>query len=249
MHDANFWTLFRHAAKLTGCNLNALVNFERPDAGIRAVSASSGEGDFRLLSISASDHGREWPAKVVDTYSRGNDMVVAYAGTESWPFSPQIYWTVETNEVEGRAIHALSLVVSIQTDQLDTHPRIDVRSSLPTDEVLLVSVAGDELLVDSHADGESQIDPQANACSQVWRLPGGEWSYAEIMPTSDFHRLSVERSDGTCSSRWELFSEFLEKGVIRRARLQAMFVPRENDVRLVGESCRAIDSRPLPLTT
>jgi hypothetical protein len=41
----------------------------------------------------------------------------------------------------------------------------------------------------------------------------------------------------------------LEKGVIRRARLQSLFVPRENDVQLVAECCRAIESRPLPLTT
>ena len=51
-----------------------------------------------------------------------------------------------------------------------------------------------------------------------------------------------------CSSKWELFSEFLEKGVIRRARLQAMFVP-EDDVQLVAECCQSIAERPLPLTT
>ncbi len=36
----------------------------------------------------------------------------------------------------------LALMVSIQTNLLDTHPRIAVRSALRADEVLLVSVAG-----------------------------------------------------------------------------------------------------------
>jgi len=104
-------------------------------------------------------------------------------------------------------------------------------------------------LVDSHADGPLQINPQATACCQLWRLSGGELSYAEIMPRSDFRQLSVERMDHSSTSRWELFSEFLEKGVIRRARLQALFLPREDDVQLAAECCQAIERRPLPLTT
>jgi hypothetical protein len=249
MDDANFWKLFAQAAKLADCELQALVNFDRPQEGIRAARASNGGNDLRILSLVANDVVGEWPAKVVDIYTRGNDTVVTYAGNETWPFAPQIYWTVESSEVGGSTVHSLSIVVSIQTDRLDSHPQIVVRSSLPSDEVLRVSVAGDELLVDSHADGELQHDPQATACCQLWRLPGDEWSYAEIMPTSDFRRLSVERDNHQASTQWELFSEFLEKGVIRRARLQAMFLPREDDVQLAAECCQAIERRPLPLTT
>jgi hypothetical protein len=83
----------------------------------------------------------------------------------------------------------------------------------------------------------------------LWRLPGGELSYAEIVPASDFRRLRVERFDHSIGAQWEMFSEFLEKGVIRRARLQAMFVPRADDVQIVAESCQSIALRPLPLTT
>ena len=242
MDDANFWTRFRQASKLAGCELSALVNLDRLDVGIQAVRQDG--DDFRLLSISPNESGDGWPAKLVDSYTRGNDMVTTYAGTDAWPFAPQIYWTFDS---ENPVV--LTLVVSIQTDRLDTHPRIFVRSKLPADEMMQLSVAGDELLMDSHADGELQIDPRASACSLIWRLAGGELSYAEIMPTSDFRRVSVERTGNTVGTRWELFSEFLEKGVIRRARLQATFVPRENDLQIVAECCQAISRRPLPLTT
>lgn len=245
---AEFWTLFRQAAAAERCELNSLVNLDRPEEGIVATSASARAGEFRLLSISSPDSGG-WPAKLVESYARGNDIVTSYAGFDGWPFSPQIYWTVETIDVGGVAVHTISLMLSIQTDRLDTHPKIVVRSSLPTEEVLRISVAGEELLVDSHADGALHIDPQATACCQLWRLPDRELTYAEIMPRSDFRQLSVERRDHTATSRWELFSEFLEKGVIRRARLQAAFLPREDDVQLAAECCQAIERRPLPLTT
>lgn len=241
MDDASFWTRFRQASKLSGCELEARVNFDRLDAGIRAVN-SEGSG-FRLLSISPNENGEGWPAKLVDSYTRGNDMVTTYAGADAWPFASQIYWSFESEDAT-----ALSLLVSIQTDRLDTHPRVFVRSLVPTDELLLLTVAGDSLVVDSHVEGVVCVDPGVTACCAVWRLPGAELSYAEIMLTSDFRQLAFHRK-GSSSSQWELFSEFLEKGVIRRARLHALFVPRADDVQRLAEYCQAICKSPLPLTT
>ena len=75
-------------------------------------------------------------------------------------------------------------------------------------------------------------------------------SYAEIVPASDFRELTVQHDkDGTCQARWELIADFLEKGVIRRTRLQAAFLPRERDVQLAAACCRHFAARPLPLTT
>ena len=47
----------------------------------------------------------------------------------------------------------------------------------------------------------------------------------------------------------ELIAEFMEKGVIRRTRLDSVFLPRERDVELVAECCSQFATRPLPLTT
>ena len=41
-----------------------------------------------------------------------------------------------------------------------------------------------------------------------------------------------------------MFADFLEKGVIRRARVHAAVLPRENDVELAIECCRAIEQLP-----
>jgi hypothetical protein len=121
---------------------------------------------------------------------------------------------------------------------------------LPAEEVLRLCLVGRDVRVDGPVDGEQAIDARASGCGLVWRLPGGRLSYAEIMPTSDFRQISVRREPtGDCQSCWELFAEFLEKGVIRRARLQSLFLLRENDVQLAADCCRAIERRPLPLTT
>jgi hypothetical protein len=190
-----------------------------------------------------------WSAQLTDAYVRGHDLVVSYSGTDAWPYSPTVYWSADSTAPNGGDHASLSLLVSIQTDLLDTQPRLDVCSSLPADEVLMVTVVDDDLLVDSHGEGVQAIDPRASACGLVWRLPGESVSYVEVMPTADFDRFSIDRNTDSIGSRWELFGEFLEKGVIRRARLQSLFVSREDDVQLAAEACQSIERRPLPLTT
>jgi hypothetical protein len=243
------WKLDAHDAALEVGPIRASINLERPDLGLHALQQDAAPIEGSLLAVSSDEDRLTWPAKIVDAYVRGNDVVATYAGESAWPYAPQIYWSAGDNHSTGGTLSLLSLVVSIQTNLLDTYPRLFARSRLQTDEVLSVSVAGDELLVDSHADGAICIDPRATACGQLCRLPGGKFSYAEILLRTDFRRLFVQRSGAACSLQWELFSEFLEKGVIRRARLQSLLVPRDNDVQLVAECCQAIEKRPLPLTT
>jgi len=247
--DENHWMLDSHVAQLAVGATRAKLDLKRPDLGLHQLLNIAESTAGRVLAITSGDNRGQWPGKLVDAYVRGDDLVATYAGTESWPYAPQIYWSADGVEAGGRVFASLSLMVSIQTNLLDTHPRIVVGSSLCCAEVVSVSVVGDDMLVDSHGDGVQSFDPRTSACGLIWRLPGDELSYAEVMPTSDFRRLSIERADRAIGSRWELFAEFLEKGVIRRARLQSMFVPREEDVQLVAESCAAIESRPLPLTT
>jgi hypothetical protein len=246
--DANHWTLDSHVGQLAVGATRATLDLNRPDLGLQQIlSDASAAG--RVLAITSGDDRGQWPGKLVEAYIRGDDLVATYAGTDAWPYAPQIYWSAEALETGGRVFASLSLIVSIQTNLLDTHPRIVVGSSVRCAEVVSVSVVGDDLLVDSHGDGAQSFDPRTRACGLIWRLAGDELSYAEVMPTSDFRRVSIERAGGAIGSRWELFAEFLEKGVIRRARLQSMFVPREDDVQRVAECCQSIGQRPLPLTT
>jgi hypothetical protein len=97
---------------------------------------------------------------------------------------------------------------------------------------------------------DQTIHSSTTPCCVLHRLADLPISYAEIMPPSDFRELSV-RSDvgGGYRTEWHLFADFLEKGVIRKARLQSAFLPRQNDVQLSLICCAATERRPLPLTT
>jgi hypothetical protein len=54
---------------------------------------------------------------------------------------------------------------------------------------------------------------------------------------------------GTQQSCWRLFGSFLEKGVIRRARLRADLLPREHDVAMATRCLAAFRDSAIPLTT
>jgi hypothetical protein len=191
-----------------------------------------------------------WPGQPVDAYVRGNDLVASYAPTSDWPYSPQISWSVDTLASIEALLGSLSLVISVETQLLDTCPRFTLNSQLPADEVLQVIPAASRnaRAVKIRAGGEQVVLPQAGPCCLLWRLRGENISYAEIMPPSDFRQLAVRHDCGEAIARWDVFGDFLEKGVIRRARLAAVFLPRENDVELSAAYCRETERRPPPLT-
>ena len=94
------------------------------------------------------------------------------------------------------------------------------------------------------------IRPASGVCCILYRLAGMPISYAEMMRGSDIREVTISRDHGRLHhSRWELFAEFLEKGVIRRARMLSILVPREHDIESARAACNALERRPLPLTT
>jgi hypothetical protein len=141
----------------------------------------------------------------------------------------------------------LSLLVSVETHLLDTWPRICVGSQLACREVLQIDPA---MGTASAIEREQTLQSAPGICCVLRRLRDVPVSYAEIVPASDFRELTVRRdAPDSFWVEWDLFADFLEKGVIRKARLHGTFLPRENDIGIALECCRAIERRPLPLTT
>ncbi|MEX2316875.1 MAG: hypothetical protein WD669_06975 [Pirellulales bacterium] len=253
-HDNGNWDFDSPIAALRCGGLAARVDVSRPQQGVYDLSVNSSKVAGTLFAIewiaekpadsTESVLSAGWPMGVADAYVRGCDLVATYGRMPNSPYSPQIYWRVEqgaTQRVPGREQEGLSLIVSVQTDLLDSHPQIRVTTRLAADEL----IEHRALSIEHPA---SSIEHPASCL--LWRLAGGKLSYAEIVPESDFRQLTVERdADGVASVHWDLFAEFLEKGVIRRARIQGAFLPRQDDIELAAACCRAIDRRALPLTT
>jgi hypothetical protein len=240
---------FQHPSGNLHCgHLTAKVDAAQPQLGLHHIRLRSQSLSGHLLAV-LPDNSHSWPADLADAYVRNRDLVATYAPSTAWPYAPQIYWRAESLTPSG-VVAAVSLLVSIQTNLLDTHPLLSATSQLPVDEVLSIA-SGDQLpQIEPLARGTHAIPSNAFTHGLVWRLPGGQISYAEFATASDFQQLSADIAPGSlCTARWQLFTDFLEKGVIRRARLQAAFLPRENDVALASEFARSLASRPLPLTT
>jgi hypothetical protein len=234
------------------------LDVSQPHRGLHELRLESAALAGRICSVERecdAQYGSSatmWPANLVDAYVRGNDLVATYQATDAWPFAPQIYWRADTLPSIDKLFASVALLVSVSTHLLDTHPRICAVTQLTADEILHVVPSDDGDLKSSPLTGrkETILHPGAAACCLLWRLPGGLPSYAEIVPASDFRELTVRHEpDGTCQARWELIAEFMEKGVIRRTRLQSAFLPRERDIALAADCCRYVAERPLPLTT
>jgi hypothetical protein len=253
------WTFDPPIGRLQLRSLAGQIDAAQPEQGLTGVSLDRRDLNATLFSIRreiATDAPARlpqnpWPATLADSYARGNDLVASYAASSDWPYAPEIYWSAETLGSLPSVISSLSLVISVQTHLLDTYPEIIITSELAAAEMFELSAFVDGAKEIAIPLGRRQSPPSAaNMCCLLWRLRDENVSYIEIVPNSDYRQLLIERrGDGICRASWRLFADFLEKGVIRRARLHSVFLPRENDIQLAAACCRAMERRPLPLTT
>nr|ALS90124.1 MetaGeneMark_Unknown Function [uncultured bacterium] len=255
------WTLNGTFAELRMGQLTGRVDVAQPERGFHEIELAERRFACQLLHVRRETETGEiaeagscdkssWPLKVGDAYVRGSDLVASYSPADNWPYSPQIYWRAGTLNSIDDVVGSLSLLISVQTHLLDTWPRISVSSHVACREALLVKRNEAGAFSAEPLDRDCTMEPTDSACCLLFRPEGEPLSYAEIMAPNDFCEVSIRpKKDGQCSVRWDLFADFLEKGVIRRSRVQCAFVQRKNDVELAAACCEAFESRPLPLTT
>ena len=245
------WALEGTSGALRSGTLAGIVDVSRPDLGLRNVKLSERRLSGQLLQVQReADDASAWPLSVAEAYVRGADLVASYRPSNDWPYSPQIYWRAGAIDSFDGLLGSFSLLVSVQTHLLDTHPKIVVTSQLEAEEVLHVTADRGQCLKADSIARDCTIQSPKGVCCLVRRLTDMPISYAEFMPASDYQALCVRYDDeNNCSAQWTLFAEFLEKGVIRRARLQCAFLRRENDLDLAAACCDAIERDSLPLTT
>ena len=144
----------------------------------------------------------------------------------------------------------MSLIVSMQTQLLDTCPQITISSQASSKETLglVITESGDAEI--GPINGGNWEAPRGTTYCLIRRLSKSPLSLIEFASSGDYLAVrSRPDSHGNMLSEWRLFAEFLEKGVIRRARVNSALVPQENDIELAIECSRAMENLPLPLTT
>jgi hypothetical protein len=245
------WSLVANEAKFNGDSLAGCIDAARPHEGLHHSQLRGEPWSASLLGTFRADDTSDgsWPLSLAEAYVRGHDLVATYRPIGRWPFSPQLYWQANTLEPLGGVSASMSLLVSIQTQLLDTCPRISVASHLTAGELfLLSSIDSDRPLVEPVRQSQT-ISAAADVCCIILRLDGWPLSYIELMQPGEFREATLRLNDDGISVEWRLFADFLEKGVVRRARVHAALVARENDIELAAACCTAAQQLEIPLTT
>lgn len=160
-------------------------------------------------------------SQATEWYARGADHVSIHPPSDAFPFQTQLEWSATT--LAGGGV-AMTLTVSLQTDLLDTRPR---------------------LFFDTTPVGKgSAWEP---GCELVRVNEPGLGAAAFVCPhPSDASDCQLSEAGGAC--RVEFSPPFLEKGVIRRGRLAALLLPGEPDGDAVAAAVAEFANQPLPLT-
>jgi hypothetical protein len=261
-NSPSVWSLQGTIGNLTNGFLCGAVDVSRPSAGLQGATLGDGGATSSVLGVRRSektlaaksaqrdDVATLWPLPVAEAYVRGNDLVASYRPANDWPYSPQLYWQANSLGAVDDLLGSLSLLVSLQTHLLDTWPQIAVSSRLASGETFHLSISENGQAEVDSISRDTQVLPTGVACCVLRRFGDPALSYVEIMPATDFRELLVrpDSNDGS-SAEWQLFADFLEKGVIRRARVHTALLPRKNDLELALECCKAMEQCALPLTT
>ena len=211
--------------------------------------------DAALLGLEIPGFNSGNAASLVEHYARGGDLVAVYCAdapetaarryasmpcggqssrrqaTNSW--RPSIWWFGGTDLLQSRP----AVVVQARTGG---ERNFSIHSIHPpsSKQVNLSSPA--ELLL-RPSDGPGCV---------LWRLCESELSYCEMIHPADFHEDEIvwkPLAGGSICLRRRLFPESLEKGVILRARVRGVLLPRQDDLRIAAACYAAFVAAEPPL--
>jgi len=221
------------------------VDLLRPGLGFRLQACDEESIHATLLSvIMPGSPLATGPGEVlIESYSRGSDLVARYAETPDRSVRPECYWRYVDRVGDALIIEVL---ISVQTSLLASEPAIHTRSILPAGELARIDVEQQFRL---HPLGSSELTASSGLGILVVRSQAFvNWTYAEMIYPSDYIGGRVTAGEASIELVFDLFPESLEKGVIRRARVRGCWVPRDGDREHIRQAYEQFVAAPLPLT-
>jgi len=224
---------------------------ERP-APILSLFALRGRLDSGPLAMTSQD----WVHHV-----RGHDLIAELPYSDQVPTGIECYWRPQTRDAGGLVIEWL---VSANTRLLDEQIHWTVASEMEVEWLELGQTAADGRVLEWRPmpDGETEVgstsstwqEPLAGQLALLAKLPAGAGYVAMAAAVGDQRRIKVglrrgENGTAHATLQHELQMGFLEKGVIRRARLWFMWMPGGESFRAeVQAQLQAFYLSPPPLT-
>jgi len=224
------WSLHHQVATLQTHGWNWSFDLSRPTLGV-SVSNENHALAGQLLQVFPS------PAHALvidDAFIRDSDLMVRYGQSASDQFAFQLDFRSVPSAALGPFDCGLDLWLSVQTQLLDSHPLLDVRSC----------TAGGHWTA-------SDVNGEAGASGSVATLSSttNTGHVALLVHPSDRVQTELMRLDTAECCDLRLFGSFMEKGVIRRARLRCLLGSAQIDAATLASAYAQFEDSPLPLTT
>lgn len=232
---------------------------DRPESGLLFYRADAAEPGGETLGLPRllPPGDRPFPP-LAESYVRGNDLVASLPQTAATEFGLQICHRVIRADSEMIVIET---VVAVQTDLLDSHPTVDMvcdASGRAIDDLAAPLGDASDWVIDSRRSaGRSSSAPPAAICftgpgssgagisgaTVVWLPPSDRAAAADLSAAP-----SGAGESAAGATRYRLLAEFLEKGVIRKARFWTGRFSDSPSDRTIAQLYAEWMQIPLPLT-
>ncbi len=244
------WELDDRAASVQLAGLTAQVNLHEPHKGLHNVVAHGESMPCAgVLQTRIGDKPSGWNDELVDSYVRGADLVAVYAPVAQRNINSEIYWrAIQYEDLETVGVE---IIASVQTNLLDSDPRMTIGSTLPRCDISRLSDAIEPRFEHVTATDVKPLVLDSGVGLILFRLAGAAYSYIEMIHPADFSAAELREctsDEERICSKFRIFDEPLEKGVIRRSRVCGMFLAREGDEQVAVECYRRFVDSAVPLT-
>ena len=264
------WNLKNGVAELDWPSFGLRINSSTPESGGEVVfsnpAADSGDDkastsghdntDASLFRVRGSTKPSTGPAsETVETYCRGGDLISRYGADSKDPISREIYWRLVLGEDEiSEKVARVEMIYSLQTDLLDSAPQPSVPSIFSNasnrwfqacegadhDSDVKWSECCWEDACFAAGEGEGRV-----AC--VIGFPEGNTLLQTVYPP-DLRGVEINVTGQQTEVHWQLRSDFLEKGVIRRLRLLTVVGGEDSIEKDLLDAASHFYQSELPLT-
>ena len=232
------WNLNGHSASLVANDFRIEVDCSRPDLGFAASRSSNEEGLGRFFKLSEFEK-IETPTEI-ECFTRGKDLITRYESNSNRPVGCKLYWRF--HEYDNH-VASVEFIHSSQTHLLNERPAprliCELIGTLVENSRIRSSLEDDLIREDSGNDQDNVF---------LSEVGGGAHCLICVYP-NDLDSIAIEESNDSVQLHLGLRSGFLEKGVIRRNRVLALFGAKpetsKNDLKTIAQ--KFVDSS-LPLT-
>jgi hypothetical protein len=236
------WTIQSTTAHLQSANLIAKIDLAFPNRGLSDVNLNSINLPLEhTLAMQLSKPPTNEPEKQLTAYTRESDLIATYGKQANQANHAEFMWRYMTSTNETQSRVGVEVVATLQTDELYQPAILTSQTALTSGNISTYSPDG--TWIDSETNAST-----ANAIAILCHFSNGA-SYLEIAHPMDAHGFRLDRSGE--STRWEflLLDQEIEKGVIRRARIQGWWCSEPLTRDAASELIAILANSPLPLTT